>query len=101
MNDIHIVQGESVDIMVTVKDQRGEIVNIEGFEGVFGCTILGFKPMSVIDNKLILSLTPQETLAMTPKEYRYEVKVRTPERKIKSILSGSLIIAKGFVQFQE
>lgn len=57
--------------------------------------------MTVVDNKLILSLTPQETLAMTPKEYRYEVKVKTPERKIKSILSGNLIIAKGYVQFQE
>ena len=57
--------------------------------------------MTVVDNKLILYLTLQETLAMTPKEYRYEVKVKTPERKIKSILSGNLIIAKGYVQFQE
>lgn len=57
--------------------------------------------MTVVDNKLILSLTPKETIAMTPKEYRYEIKVKTPERKIKSILLGSLIIAKGYVQFQE
>ena len=101
MIDIRIVQGETVDLMVAVKDDQGATVSLDGFEGIFGSTITGTKSMTVADNKLILSLTPQETLLMTPKEYRYEIKVKTPEKKIKSILSGNLIITKGYVQFRE
>lgn len=100
MNDIRIVQGETIDIMVTVKDEQGKIVVIEGFEGIFGSTVTGQKKMTVVDNMLILSLTSEETLEMQPKEYRYEIKVKTTENKIKSILSGHLIITKAYVQFE-
>lgn len=100
MNDIRIVQGETIDIMVTVKDEQGKIVVIEGFEGIFGSTVTGQKKMTVVDNMLILSLTSEETLEMQPKEYRYEIKVKTTENKIKSILSGHLIITKAYVQFK-
>lgn len=101
MNDIRIVQGETIDIMVTVKDEQGKIVVIEGFEGIFGSTVTGQKKMTVVDNMLILSLTSEETLEMQPKEYRYEIKVKTTENKIKSILSGHLIITKAYVQFEK
>ena len=100
MNDIRIVQGETVDIMVMVKNEQGKVVDIEGFEGIFGSTVTGQKKMSVVDNMLILSLTSEETLEMPPKEYRYEIKVKTIENKIKSILSGHLIITKAYVQFE-
>ncbi len=101
MNDIRIVQGETVDISVTVKDEQGKIVVIEGFEGIFGSSVTGQKKMTVVDNMLILSLTSEETLEMQPKEYRYEIKVKTTENKIKSILSGHLIITKAYVQFEK
>ena len=100
MNDIRIVQGETVDIMVTLKDEHGKVVIIDGFEGIFGSSVTGQKKMAVVDNMLILSLTPEETLKMQPKEYRYEIKVKTTEKKIKSILSGHLIISKAYVQFE-
>lgn len=99
MNDIRIVQGETIDIMVTVKDENGQIVTLDGFEGIFGSSITGQKKMTVADNMLILSLTSLETLKMQPKEYRYEIKVKTADEKIKSILSGHLIITKAYVQF--
>ncbi len=101
MNDIRIVQGETIDIMVTVKDEQGKMVVIEGFEGMFGSSVTGQKKMTVVDNMLILSLTSEETLEMQPKEYRYEIKVKTTENKIKSILSGHLIITKAYVQFEK
>lgn len=101
MNDIRIVQGETVDISVTVKDEQGKIVVIEGFEGIFGSSVTGQKKMTVVDNMLILSLTSEETLEMQPKEYRYEIKVKNTENKIKSILSGHLIITKAYAQFEK
>lgn len=100
MNDIRIVQGETVDIIVTVKNEQGKVVDIEGFEGIFGSSVTGQKKMTVVDNMFILSLTSKDTLEIQPKEYRYEIKVKTTENKIKSILSGHLIITKAYVQFE-
>ncbi len=100
LNNIYFVQGETVDITVLIKNEDGSLATLSGYTAVFGSSIIGNRPMTVLEHELFLTLPSRDTLTLPSRGYRFEIKVKDIYGKIKSILIGNIIVLEGFVQFE-
>lgn len=95
---IRMVQGESLEIEVTVTDGEGNAVDLTGsvakfaYRGAQGEAVT--KDCTVSQDKIQVALTPAET-ALLQGQYVYEVRIRTGADKVDSLVIGQLLVSAG------